>query len=203
MGPYLCTLFLLSSQPGRRLCITTCFAYLLTYFLSMKTGTFFIRVWRILSILGLLFTLFNSYISYPAEVAVRFDRIGAAIQYIDRETLFYLAVAIFLINNTLINAVARLFPKVPVGGLPIPNQHVWSAHRGQLNEHVTNWFYALMAAINTVLALALIVISLLNRSDRSQQAVDYAWLLPISTVILLVVLAALPVRLFIKPSVND
>ncbi|HLK98115.1 MAG TPA: hypothetical protein VK364_10130, partial [Hymenobacter sp.] len=62
----------------------------------MKTGTFFVRVWRILSILGLLFALFNSYISYPGEVAVRFDDLNQPIQFISRESLFYMAVAIFL-----------------------------------------------------------------------------------------------------------
>ncbi|MGF7217083.1 hypothetical protein GGR92_003256 [Spirosoma lacussanchae] len=169
----------------------------------MKAGTFFVRVWRILSILGLLFALFNSYISYPAEVAVRFDELGTAIQYLDRETLFYIAVAIFLVNNTLINAVARLFPRVPASKLPIPNQALWAAHRDQLNEVVVNWFYALMAAINTILGLSLLVISLLNRSDRGQLAMDYAWLMPLSTVILIVVLAALPVRLFMKPTADD
>lgn len=169
----------------------------------MKVSTFFVRTWRVLSIIGLLFALFNSYISYPAEVAVRFDRSGLPTLYLDRETLFYVAVAIFLVNNTLINLVARLFPRIPTASIPVPNQAVWASHRPELNETVTNWFYALMAAINTILALGLIVLSLLNRSDRAQQEIDYAWLLPLSTAILIIVLAALPIRLFMKPSRHD
>ncbi|QJW90937.1 hypothetical protein HNV11_16915 [Spirosoma taeanense] len=168
----------------------------------MKAGTFFVRVWRILSIIGLLFALFNSYISYPGEVAVRFDERGAAIQYVDRETIFYIAVALFLINNTLINLVARLFLRLPTAQIPVPHHSVWASHRSELNEVVTNWFYALMAAINTILALGLSVLSFLNRSDRGIQQVDYAWLLPLSTAILVIVLAALPIRLFIKPSAD-
>ncbi|WP_080241246.1 hypothetical protein [Spirosoma rigui] len=169
----------------------------------MKTGTFFVRVWRIVSILGLLFALFNSYISYPSDVAVRFDELTNATQFIDRETIFYIAVAIFLINNTLINAVARLFPRVPTEQVPVPNKAVWTRHRDQLNEVVTNWFYALMAAINTVLALGLMVLSFLNRSGHDIRAVDYAWLLPLSTAILISVLVALPIRLFMKPGGDD
>lgn len=165
----------------------------------MKTGTFFVRVWRIISILGLLFALFNSYISYPSEVAVRFDELNQPVQFIGRETLFYLAVAIFLINNTLINAVARLFPRVPTAQVPVPNQRVWANHRAAMNGIVTNWFYALMAAINTILALGLMVLSFLNQSARSIQPVDYAWLLPLSTIILIIVLVSLPIRLFMKP----
>lgn len=169
----------------------------------MKAGTFFVRVWRTLSILGFLFALFNSYISYPGEVAVRFDDLGTAIQYITRERLFYAAVAVFLINNTLINAVARLFPRVPTAQVPVPNHAVWAAHRPALNQVMTNWFTAIQASINTIAALGLIVLSLLNRSDRLQQPVDYAWLLPVSAVILIIVLAALPIRLFMKPDTDE
>ncbi len=165
----------------------------------MKTGTFFVRIWRIISILGLLFALFNSYISYPSEVAVRFDALNQPIQFIGRETLFYVAVAIFLINNTLINAIARLFPRVPTAQVTLPNQRVWVNHRLALNTIITNWFYALMAAINTILALGLMVLSFLNRSARTIQPVDYAWLLPLSMAILIIVLVALPIRLFMKP----
>lgn len=165
----------------------------------MKAGTFFVRIWRILSILGLLFGLFNSYISYPAEVAVRFDSSGYAVQYVSRETLFYMAVAIFLINNTLVNAVARLFPRVATAQVPFVSQGTWAAHRSALNVVVTNWLQALMAAINTILTLGLMVLSFLNRSDRGQLAEDYAWLLPLSIGILLIVLVALPIRLAMKP----
>lgn len=169
----------------------------------MNVGTFFVRAWRILSIIGLLFALFNSYISFPAEVAVRFDRNGLPTVYLNRETLFYVAVAIFLVNNTLVNLVARLFVRIPTASLPVPNPAFWAGHRPELNETVTNWFYALMAAVNTILGLGLIVLSLLNRSDRTQQETDYAWLLPLSTAILISVLVALPIRLFIKPGRHD
>lgn len=169
----------------------------------MKASTFFVRTWRILSILGLVFALFTSYISYPGDVAVRFDEQNNPIQTVERETIFYVAVLIFILNNTLINAISRLFLKVPTAKIPVPNPDMWVSHRSQLNEIFTNWFSALMAAINTILALGLFVLSLLNRSDRPIQALDYAWLLPVSTVILIVVIAALPIRLFMKPSNDD
>ena len=169
----------------------------------MKVGTFFVRTWRVLSILGFVFALFTSYISYPGEVAVRFDDLKQPIQTVNRELIFYIAVAIFLINNTLINAIAKLFRRVPTAQIPIPNQGIWVSYRSQLNEIFTNWFSALMAAINTVLALGLFVLSLLNRSDRSMQPYDYAWLLPVITAILIAVLIALPIRLFMKPSADD
>ncbi|WP_229368226.1 hypothetical protein [Fibrisoma limi] len=155
-----------------------------------------------ISILGLLLSLFTSYVSYPGAVAVRFNEIGQAVQYVDREAVFYIAVAIFLINNTLISTVARLFTRVPIGQIPIPNQPLWADHRAELNEVITNWFYAIMSAINTILALALFVLSLLNRSDLTATPINYAWLLPLSTLILAAVLIALPVRLLIKPAAH-
>ncbi|UFH56918.1 hypothetical protein [Spirosoma sp. KNUC1025] len=169
----------------------------------MKAGTFFVRTWRILSILGLLIALFSSYISYPDDVAVRFDELKQPIQTVNREIIFYVTIAVFLISNTLINAIARLFRRVPTAQIPVPNQSTWASHRPQLNEIFTNWFYALMAAINTVLALGLFVLSLLNRSDRSMQPYDYAWLLPFITAMLVAVLIGLPIRLFMKPSADD
>lgn len=169
----------------------------------MKAGTFFIRVWRILSILGFLFALFSSYVSYPENVAVRFNDLKQPTQTISRETIFYIAVAIFLINNTLINAIARLIQRVPTPQLLVPNQAVWATHRSQLNSIFRNWFYGLMAAINTIVALALLVLSLLNRADRNMEPLDYAWLLPLSTFILISVLVTLPVQLFMKPNADD
>lgn len=169
----------------------------------MKAGTFFIRVWRVMSILGLLFSLFGSYISYPDQVAVRFDEFSQPIQHVDRETIFYTAVAIFLINITLINVAGKLFVRLPTAQVFVPNADVWAAHRSQLNAIFRNWFYALTAAINTILALGLFVLSLLNRGDRGMQPYNYAWLLPVSTLILIAVLAYLPIRLFMKPSSDD
>ncbi|PRY27365.1 hypothetical protein CLV58_13444 [Spirosoma oryzae] len=169
----------------------------------MRTGTLFIRTWRIMAILGFLISLFTSYISYPEEVAVRFDDTSRAIQYANRETLFYGAIAIFIISLTSLRALGRMFPRVPSASLPIPNQAEWAAHRTQLNTIFGNWFYALTAAISTILALGLFVLSLLNQADRVVRYVDYAGLLPICTAIIIIVLAALPIRLFMKPSADE
>jgi hypothetical protein len=169
----------------------------------MTSGTLFIRAWRILAILGFLVSLFSSYISYPEEVAVRFDDANRAIQYVNRETLFYIAIGIFLISLTSLGALRRLFPRVPSNKLAVPNQAEWTAHRSQLNTIFINWFYALTAAISTILALGLFVLSLLNQSARTVRFIDYAGLLPVCTAIIVIVLAALPIRLFMKPSADD
>lgn len=168
----------------------------------MRIGTFFVRVWRLLSIFGLVFSLLNSYISYPGDVAVLFNSLGQATQYLDRETLFYTAVAIFLVNNVLINSITRLIPKLPFSQLPV--SAIWVTYRDELNAILVNWFYALMAAVNTILALSLMVLSFLNRSDFRVDSTTYGWLLPLSVSIIGIVILALPIRvLLMKPATTN
>lgn len=166
----------------------------------MNIGPFFVRIWRILSIIGFLMSLFSSYISYPDQVAFRFGNLKQPLQTINREVLFYVAIAFFIISNTLLKVISKQFLRVPTAQIPGVNQDRWAAHRSELNEIFTNWFSALISAVNTILAMGLFVLSLLNRGDRSMQPYDYAWLLPISTAILIAVLVALPIRLLRKPA---
>lgn len=170
----------------------------------MTVGTFFIRIWRIISIIGLILSLISSYISYPADVAVRFDENNVGIATVDREVLFYAAVGAFLLNNILINTVAKLFPRIPTAKIPVPNQAVWAANRTKLNEVMGNWFHALQSSVNTILALGLLVLSFLNRSiPEATDAQNHIWLLPMCTLIIASVVISLPIRLLMKPSVDN
>lgn len=170
----------------------------------MRAGSFFVRTWRILSILGFVGLLFSSYISYPVDVAFRFNEAGQAVQYLGRETIFYTSIGLFILIYIVTNAVARLFPKIPAQRIPNPNPANWQGHRRELANVYVSWFYALSAAFNTVLALGLMVLSFLNNSNRSGAgASDYAWLLPASTAIVGIVIVSLPIRLMMKPPVDD
>ena len=169
----------------------------------MNVGTFFVRTWRFLSIIGFLISLFSSYISFTEEVAVRFDDLNQPIQTMNRETIFYLAIAVFIVSNTFLTLLRKLFVRVPMAQLPVPNQAVWAAHRTQLNTIFAQWFSMLISAINTIMALGLFVLSSLNRGDRNMPPSDYIWLLPVSTVILIAVIVVLPIRLFRKPGNDD
>ncbi len=170
----------------------------------MTVGTLFIRIWRIISIVGLILSLISSYISFPTDVAVRFDKNSVATALVDREVLFYAAVAIFLVNNVLINSVAKLFPRIPTEKIPVPNHAAWAANRPKLNEVVVNWFHALQASVNTILGLGLLVLSFLNRSSlNATDEQNYVWLLPLSTIIVGSVIISLPIRLLMKPSADN
>lgn len=169
----------------------------------MRAGSFFVRTWRILSILGFVGSLYSNYISFPADVAFRFNSLGQAVQYVGRETIFYLSIGIFLLVYIITNAVIRLLPKLPAERIPNPNPEKWQGFRKELVAVYINWFLALAAAFNTILGLGLMVLSFLNRSDRTNVGpTDYAWLLPISTAILAIVVVSLPIRLLMKPPVE-
>ncbi len=168
----------------------------------MRAGSFFVRTWRILSIIGFVGLLMSSYISYPNEVAFRFNDAGQAVQYLSRETIFYVSIGIFMAVYVITNAVARLFPKLPIEKIPNPNPVVWEGQRRKLADVYVNWFYALAAAFNTILALGLMVLSFLNRSNVNADSNDYGWLLPLSTAIIAIVIISLPIRLMMKPPVD-
>ena len=169
----------------------------------MRAGSFFVRTWRILSILGFVGSLYSNYISFPVDVAIRFNSIGQAVQYVGRETIFYTSITIFLLVYVLTNAVVKLFPKLPAERIPNPNHEKWQGFRQELVAVYVNWFYALSAAFNTILGLGLMVLSFLNRSDLTNVGPsEYAWLLPISTAILAIVVVSLPIRLLMKPPVE-
>lgn len=168
----------------------------------MRAGSFFVRTWRILSIIGFVGLLMSSYISYPNEVAFRFNDAGQAVQYLSRETIFYVSIGIFMAVYVITNAVARLFPKLPIEKIPNPNPVVWEGQRRKLADVYVNWFYALAAVFNTILALGLMVLSFLNRSNVNADSNDYGWLLPLSTAIIAIVIISLPIRLMMKPPVD-
>ena len=153
--------------------------------------------------LGFAAMLASAYSSFEQTVAVGFTPDGRPDQFMERNTLFYLCVAIFLINNTLVSLLAKLFPRVPDAALPVPNQAAWAEHRAQLNELTKNWFYALMATVNTVMILALWVLSQLNKQLGAEPLTGFGWLLPVSVLLIAIAIIALPVRLLFKPDRED
>ena len=168
----------------------------------MRAGLLFVRTWRILSILGFVGLLLSSYVSYPGEVAFRFNSAGQAVQYVSREVIFYVSIGLFILVYVVTNALARLFPKLPVERIPNPNPTVWEGRRRELAQVYVSWFSALSAAFNTILALGLMVLSFLNRSNENADSGDYGWLLPLSTAIIAIVIVSLPIRLMMKPPVD-
>lgn len=169
----------------------------------MKVSTFAIRLWRLASLAGFATLLIYTYVSLETNVAVGFTPDSRPDVFMSRDYLFYACVAIFLINNALINTLTKLFPKVDGSALPIPNQALWIENRDQLNEIFRNWFYCLMAAVNTIMALSLYVLGRLNSQLGSTNLSGHQWLLPVCTAIIAIVIISLPIRLAMKPAAEE
>lgn len=168
----------------------------------MKVTTFAIKVWRWFSVLLVVGALTWTYSLFPDMVAVGFASSGMPDYYLEKDLIFYVAMALIIFNNVIIMAMARQVAKVPLSLLPIPNRSAWAEHRDALNEHLINWLYCLVAAINTILALSLFALATVNSSQYNANIFSFAWLFYLGFGMLIVIFAALPIRMM-RPPVPD
>jgi ABC-type glycerol-3-phosphate transport system permease component len=169
----------------------------------MKVSTFAIRVWRVFSMIVVLGAAAFSYSTFGDDVGVHFDSKGLADVFVHKSIIFYSAVAIILINNVVILNLSKQVSKLPKQFLPIPNQSEWIQVRDVLNEHFKNWFYCIIAAINTVLALTLFALGNVNSTQFKYKLADYEWLIYMAVFMFLVIAIALPIRLMVKPQIDE
>ncbi|MFN4147638.1 MAG: hypothetical protein ACK4GN_17570 [Runella sp.] len=168
----------------------------------MQFATFAIRAWRVFSMMLVFGGVVYSYTLFSADVGIHFDEQGKPDEFMHKSDIFYLLVGIILTNNVLIMALARQLLKLPGHLLPIPHQAEWAAQRDLLNEHLQNWFYALIAMINTLVALTVLVLATVN-SEFKYKIYDFTWLFYLVIFSLLVIIVALPIRLSIKPKAEE
>jgi hypothetical protein len=168
----------------------------------MKIGTFFFKVWRWASILLIIGALVWTYSVLPAMVAIDFSTSGLAEKYISKEHVFYIVMGLFLSNNVLIAGLVKQIPKMDATHLPIFKRDIWAKHREELNEHLTNWLYCLMAVINTVIGFSLFALATINSSSFQMDVFDFSWIYYVGMALLIVVFV-LPVRLFWTPVPKD
>ena len=140
-----------------------------------------------------------TYSLLPDLVAVGFASSGLAEHYLEKDTIFYIVMGLIIFNNVVIAAMAKAISKVPVSLLPIPNRQVWTEHREELDEHLTNWLYCLVAAINTIVALSLFALATINSTQFKQDVFSFAWLFYLGFAMLILIFVALPVRLLRPP----
>lgn len=169
----------------------------------MKISSFVIGTWRVMSILFVFGLSVFSYSLFSDDVGVHFDELGIADKFLSKSTIFYIAAALILVNNVLILNVSRRILTLPSHLLPIPNQTEWAAQRDVLNEHLKNWFYCLIATINTITGLGVLTLATLNSNQSQQRVWEFDWLFYLTISLLVVILLALPARLAIKPRLEQ
>lgn len=167
----------------------------------MNITTFGLKVWRWLSILGVVGALAWTYSVLPDLVAVDFDQSGLIEASLGKEMIFYIAMGVIILANTLLLSLAKQLPRIPIGSLPVPSRGTWAAFRDELDEHLTNAAYALVAAINTLLGLSLFALGTVNSSSFNLSVFDFAWVYYLAMGMLGSILVSLPLRLYFPPSV--
>ncbi|MFN8349275.1 MAG: hypothetical protein U0X91_30015 [Spirosomataceae bacterium] len=168
----------------------------------MKITTFAIRVWRVFSMIAVFGVSVYSYSLFSEDVGVHFDAAGQADEFVRKSEIFYIIVGLILLNNTVLTALGRQLLKVPSHLLPIPNREVWAAQRDKLNEHFQNWIYCMVAMINTLIAMTVFALATVN-NEFTYKISDFEGLFYLVVGLLIIVVAALPVRLLIKPAPEE
>lgn len=164
----------------------------------MKIATFSIKIWRWFSMLLVIGALVWTYSVFPEQVAVDFAESGLAEVYVNKEHLFYIIMALFILNNVVLTAFARQIPKIDASNFPIPKRKIWAEHREALNEHLVNWLYCVVAAINTVIGFSLLALATINSNQYKLDVFDFAWVFYLGLGLMLLVFL-LPLRLFWTP----
>lgn len=155
-----------------------------------------------MSVLFVIGALLWTYSLFPDMVAVDFSNTGLAERYVDKEHIFYIIMALFLLNNVIIAAFAKHVPKIDADHLPILKKKVWSHHREELNEHLTNWLFCLVAVINTIIGFSLFALATINSTQYKLDVFDFSWLYYVGLALIIFVFA-LPIRLLWPPVPED
>jgi hypothetical protein len=143
-----------------------------------------------------------TYSLFPEMVAVDFSDTGLAEKYVDKEHVFYIVMGLFLLNNVIITGLARHIPKVDAMHLPILNKKTWALHREELNEHLTNWLFCLVAVINTIIGFSLLALATINSTQYKMDVFDFSWLY-YAGLGLIIIVFLLPLRLLWPPVPED
>ncbi|MEI7585396.1 hypothetical protein [Runella sp.] len=168
----------------------------------MKITTLAIRVWRMFSMIAVFVVSVYSYSLFSEDVGVHFDAAGKADEFIRKSEIFYIIVGLILVNNVLLLALGRQLLKIPNDLLPIPNRVEWAAQRDELNEHLRNWIYSLVAMINTLVGMTVFALATVN-NEFTYKISAFEGLLYLVVGFLCIILIALPIRLMIKPKLED
>ncbi|CAG5007530.1 hypothetical protein DYBT9275_04066 [Dyadobacter sp. CECT 9275] len=168
----------------------------------MKVTTFGVKVWRWFSVLFLIGSLVWTYSVFPEMVAVDFSDTGLAELYVSKEQIFYVIMAIFLLNNIVIARLSKQIPKIDASHLPVPNRAIWAKHREELDEHISNWLFCLIAAINTITGFSLLALATVNSNQFKMDVFDFSWIFYVGLG-LMVIIFLLPLLLFRTPLPKD
>ena len=165
----------------------------------MSIEYFTCRVWRFISIVALLVSIFLVYFNLPEKVAVHHEN-DKAVEFMPKNTIFYIAVGLAIGINLLLGFLEKIFPNIPNTSFAFLQATGWYNHRTELNMRFSNWIRMLQGCMNFMVCLTLYALVMVNIPDTNKTITNYEWILMVGAVALLIWLFWLPIRiLFLKP----
>lgn len=174
------------------------FAHLLIHDSKMSISHVFFSFWRKVSLPFLAIALLFIYVTLPDSVAIHHNEAGEPDDFMSKQSLFYLFVAVIGVFNLLVVILKNQVKKIDFSKLNIESP--W-AKSEKLSPIIQAWFDAFVAIINSFLAIVIIAISRINRTEGQRLDINYNWVLIAGAIILMLLFFYLPIRLlFTKPS---
>ncbi len=169
------------------------------YLYIMSISSVFFNFWRKASMPILVAALMLCYFNLPDNAAIHHNSSGDPDVYIDKQDFFYIALAVIIIFNFLLNLLRTSVQKVDF--VKLNPASIWANNAKNLNELLESWFNAFIAVANTYLAFVLLGLKRVNATLGQKLDFNYNWLLLAGLVLLMVLLFFLPIRLlFSNPS---
>lgn len=160
-----CTLYLQAISSVKKLLYHTS--------LSMRIVS---KIFWIISCIGFLFALFTSYGNATEKLWLGFDDIN---QFpVSRNAYFYGALAVFMLFNLLLVAIANLVIALPKPFLFIPKKDFWLGNRENrkdLNTILQSWVYFSACVLNMLLVVVCIYFGEKNHANSLTSFQKY-WL---------------------------
>ncbi len=142
---------------------------------------------------ALAITLVVCYFIFPDDVAIHHTSSGRPDDFISKQDVFYIAFAIIIGLNLLLNLLRTQVQKINFAQLNANS--AWAKNPEALKNLLEAWFNALIAVINSFMLVFLIALNRINRTEDQKLDINYDWVIVGGAVALLIVLFFLPIRL--------
>jgi uncharacterized membrane protein len=170
----------------------------------MTIDHFVSRLWRGISLLGIVAALFLSYVNLPDPVAVQFDPFGTPETTLSKSSVFYVTAGTLLGVNVLFLLLARVITSLPGTRTVLPAPAKWAVNPVQLHAAWADWLYLGIAVINTFLCFALYALTMINLPEVGKSVFEYRWMLGLGVFLGTMWLAYLPLRLLLgRPKAEE
>ncbi|MFT6879686.1 MAG: small basic protein [Psychromonas sp.] len=137
------------------------------------------------------------YLGLPDSIAFKHNGAGRPIGFIDKQTFFYVSVAIIVGLNLLFGLIKSQIAKVSFERLLMVNP--WSKHEEQLKLIISGWLDAIPAFVNSYLVFVLLGLQTVNNEVAKNLDRDYTWFLIAGAIMFMVVLFSVPLRILLSP----